>query len=336
MAVFTELSRADIDALLTDNELDALVDYTGVEEGTENTTYLVDGARARYVVSVFERWVEPQDIPFFVDLLTRLSDTGVPCPRPVTGGDGRAITSVAGRPALVTSFLPGRPVDDPAPEACRGCGRVLADIHRVTEGMDSHRPNMLSLTDWYGLLDACGTRLDSIADGLHAELARALDRIAAAWPGDALPRGVIHGDLFPDNLFFASAGAATTGGPAADPGADDVSGVIDFFFAAQEVLAYDLAVSLVSWAFDGRGRFEPARARAMIAGYGERRTLSPAEAAGLPVLTQGAALRFTLTRAYDWLNPKPDARIRPKDPLAMMPRLRLFLDQPRAIADACG
>ena len=188
-------------------------------------------------------------------------------------------------------------------------GAALAALHVAGEGYAAERPNALGPAGWAPLLGRCLARADEVQEGLGTELEAALARVLAAWP-EGLARGHIHADLFPDNVFFLEG---------------RLSGLIDFYFAATDVLAYDLAVCLNAWCFEPDYQFNVTKARALVGAYAGVRALSAAERAALPVLAQGAALRFLLTRLYDWVNTPAGAMVTRKDPLEYLRRLRFFL-----------
>lgn len=306
MAVYTDVDDEALAAFLTEYGLGEVLSFKGIVEGVENSNYLLETSRGRYILTLFEKRVAEADLPFFVGLLDHLALNGLSCPTPIHGRDGRALRRLAGRPAIVVSFLTGVSPRRPDVRQCASLGRVLAALHEAGRGFAMPRANALSLDGWRRL--AAQTRAG--ADTVRAGLAQAIDDELAAlgrlWPRD-LPQGIIHGDLFPDNVFFV-------GG--------DVSGVIDFYFACNDALAYDLAVCLNAWCFEPDGAFNATKARALARAYDAARPLAPAERRALPVLCRGAALRFLLTRLYDWVNQIPGAMVRPKDPLEYLIKLR--------------
>jgi homoserine kinase type II len=261
--------------------------------------------------------VDPADLPYFLGLMQHLAEHGLPCPQPVHGRDGAALRVLAGRPAAICTFLPGVWPRRVRPEHCAPLGAALAQLHRAGEGFAGRRANALGPAGWPPLLERCRATGDALRAGLIAELDAALDAILAAWPvPGALPEGQIHADLFPDNVFFLE-------------GADRrprVSGLIDFYFACTDLLAYDIAVCLNAWCFEPDAAFNVTKARAMLAAYQATRPLEPAERAALPVLCRGAALRFLLTRLYDWTATPAGALVTRKDPLEYLRKLRFFAE----------
>lgn len=303
MAVYTAVGTDALAALLARYDLGAAVALEPITEGVENSNYRLTTTAGRHVLTLFERRTRAADLPFFVALMAAAGAGGVPCPRPVADRAGRVLQTVAGRPAVIVTWLDGTWPRAPGVAHARAAGAALAGLHRATDGFAMRRDNALGPAGWARLAADCGAGLDRVADGLADEVADELAWLAARWPTD-LPRGAVHADLFPDNLLFVG---------------DRVSGVIDFYFACTDVRAYDVAVALTAWAYDDVGTPRPALGAALLAGYGPMRA---DERAALPVLARGAALRFLLTRAYDWLNTPPGATVVRKDPLAFRARLR--------------
>jgi homoserine kinase type II len=308
MAVYTEVSDEELSAFVAGYDLGAVVSCKGIAEGIENSNYLLATERGSYILTLYEKRVRREDLPFFLAFMEHLAAAGIPCPVPVKGRDGAALRELAGRPAAVVTFLAGMWPRKPTPEHCAAVGEALARLHLAGRTFGRTRANDLSLAGWRTLLAACRDRADEVKPGLAASLATELDEIEAGWPAeDALPSGVIHADLFPDNVFFV--------GPR-------LTGVIDFYFACTDFLAYDLAICLNAWCFEPDLSFNATKARRLTAGYGRVRPLGRAEVAVLPVLARGAALRFLLTRLYDRLHGPTDALVRPKDPLEYWRKLQ--------------
>lgn len=316
MAVYTAVSDAALSRFLAEYALGAAHSLVPIAEGVENSNYRLETAAGRYILTLYERRVDPAELPWFLGLMEHLSGRGITCPQPVRGRDGESLRHLCGRLACITTFLPGHWPRRISPGHCGAVGEALAVLHLAGTGYAPPRANALGPAGWAPLLARCGEATNTVAPGLRAELEAALAHVLATWPHE-LPHGHIHADLFPDNAFFEG---------------DRLTGIIDFYFAATDLLAYDLAVCLNAWCFDGDLHPCPARTRALLAGYELVRPLEPAERAALPVLCQGAALRFLLTRLYDWLNTPPDALVTRKDPLAYLTRLRHYLAREAAIA----
>ena len=312
MAVYTEVSDEALAAFLLDYDLGTAVAFRGIAEGVENSNFQLRTTAGDFILTLYERRVDPGELPWFLGLMEHLASRGITCPQPVRGRDGDALRRLSDRPACITTFLPGVWPRRVRPEHCGPLGAALAALHQAGADYAPVRPNALGPASWTPLLARIGNRAEEVQPGMGGELAAALKRIVTAWP-DHLPRGHIHADLFPDNVFFLDG---------------KLSGLIDFYFAATDLLAYDVAVCLNAWCFEPDYAFNVTRARAMLAAYDRVRPLTPSERAALPVLCQGAAIRFLLTRLYDWLNTPPGAMVTRKDPVEYLRRLRFHLAAP--------
>jgi homoserine kinase type II len=314
LAVYTNIDEDDLSTLLADFDLGAAVSCKGIAEGVENSNYLLETERGRFILTLYERRVRADDLPYFLDLMQWLAQRGFPCPTPMADRAGEMMKTVRGRPAALVTFLTGVSVQHPTPEHCRQAGEGLARLHLAGEGFAHRRENSLGQHTWAAMFGAAeASTADSLQPGLAARISQDLQDLAHAWP-TGLPSGPIHADLFPDNVFFVG---------------ERFSAAIDFYFACDDALAYDLAVCLNAWAFDGEHRFAPDRAQAMLAGYETLRPLSHAERSSLPALARGAAMRFFLTRLIDWTATPPGALVRPKDPLEYAAKLDFFRALPK-------
>ena len=299
MAVYTEVSDEELDAFLATYDIGAALSYKGIAEGVENTNYVLHTGAGYYILTLYEKRVREADLPFFLGLMAHLADRGLTCPQPVRNRNGAALGRLAGRPAAMVTFLEGVSVRRPTARHCQAAGEALARLHEAGRDFAMARPNALSLSGWPALFAAAERDADRVAPGLAARAGRELSELTELWPSD-LPGGVIHADLFTDNVLFLG---------------DAVSGLIDFYFACTDAFAYDLAICLNAWCFEPDGSFNLTKGQAMLAGYQGVRRLGSSEVEALPVLCRGAALRFMLTRLVDWLNVPPGALVRPKDPL---------------------
>ncbi len=316
MAVYTHVSSEALAEFLTRFDLGALVSAKGIAEGVENSNYMVDTTEGRFFLTLYEKRVRESDLPYFFALLSHLAVRGCHVPRALPDRIGRTIHEVAGRPAALIEFLPGVSVSHPNPAQARAVGAALGRMHQALTDFTLERRNTQGPDDWSGLLARCGHDLDTIAPALYAKVQMALSEVLARWPVD-LPRATIHGDLFPDNVLMLG---------------DKVSGLIDFYFACTEIRAWDLAVAHSAWAFDASGApIDPAVGAALVQGYDSAFPLSPTERAALPVLAQGACIRFLLTRAWDWLNTPAGALVTRKDPLAYLRRLDFYRAEGEAV-----
>ena len=308
MAVYTEVTDDALATFLNEYDLGSAVAFRGIAEGVENSNYQLRTTAGDFILTLYEKRVDAAELPWFLGLMEHLAGAGITCPQPVQGRDGASLRFLAGRPACVTTFLPGVWPRRVRVEHCGPLGTALAGLHRAGEGYTATRANGLGPASWGPLL-ARSPDANTVAPGLSEELTAALERILADWPS-GLPVGHIHGDLFPDNVFFLDG---------------RLSGLIDFYFAATDVLAYDLAVCINAWCFESDFTFNITKSRALLRAYAAARPLTVAEQAALPVLCQGAALRFLLTRLYDWLHTPPGALVVRKDPLDYLRRLRFHL-----------
>ena len=306
MAVYTRVDQASLDAFLAAYEIGAPVALEGIAEGVENSNYRLVTERGRYILTLYEKRVDPADLPFFLDLMNHLAGKGVPCPTPIHARNGAALQSLCGRPAAIVSHLAGASVRKVGTAQCAALGRALARLHLAGAGFDGFRPNALSVGGWRSLFEACRAHADQLQAGLAAEIEIELETLERTWPAE-LPHGVIHADLFPDNVFFA--------GPA-------LTGIIDFYFACVDIVAYDVAICLNAWCFEPDGAFNITKARLMLAAYRAERPFADHELDALPLLARGAALRFLLTRLFDWQNRVEGALVAVKDPLEYLHKLR--------------
>jgi homoserine kinase type II len=306
MAVYTEVSDEELEAFVADYGIGQVVSCKGIAEGIENSNYLLQTDEESYILTLYEKRVAPKDLPFFLGLMDHLAARGIDCPVPIRDADGAALRELCGRPAAMVSFLKGMWPRRVTAEHCAALGRALAEMHLAGADFAMSRTNDLSLAGWKTLFATCRDRADEVQPGLAAEIAAEIDDLDAQWPTQSAT-GVIHADLFPDNVFFLG---------------DRLSGLIDFYFACTDILAYDIAVCLNAWCFEPDGDFNITKAKRLLAAYGEARPLDPDELAALPILARGAALRFLLTRLHDRLFPPEGVMVRHKDPLEYLRRLR--------------
>ena len=325
MAVYTHIGAEDLAALIEEFDVGVLVSAKGIAEGVSNSNWLVettgrDGADygwgTRFILTMYEQRTAIADLPYFLSLLDHLAARGCPVPRTIHDSAGGLYRLREGKAVALIEFLPGLSVSEPTPAQAHAVGAALAQMHAAAADFPGSRANSMDLAEWRRLLDVCGAEgLGRIDPGLAALVTRELAGVAAAWPGN-LPRSVIHADLFPDNVLLRG---------------DRVGGLIDFYFACNDLAAYDVAVTHAAWCFDDAGReFRPALSAALLAGYESVRPLLPAERAALPVLARGAALRFVASRAYDWLHTPQGALVTRKDPLAFARRLAFYADPANA------
>ena len=306
MAVYTEVADDELARFIEQYGLGEVLSCKGIAEGVENTNYLVHTARGRFILTLYEKRVKRDDLPFFLGLMEHLAKAGITCPTPVRDRNGVILNELAGRPAALVTFLDGMWIRRPRPEHCHAVGQALAKLHLAGRDYALSRENALGPAGWQDLFARFEDRADEVAPGLRAEIRGELDVLLPNWPKN-LPSGVIHADLFPDNVFFRGS---------------ELSGLIDFYFACNDYFAYDIAVCLNAWCFEADFAFNVTKSRALLKGYAAVRELDPAERDALPILARGAALRFLLTRAHDWLHTSQSALVKPHNPLEYLRRLR--------------
>ena len=316
MAVYTEIADEEVADFVAEYDIGRVIACKGIAEGIENTNYLLVAESGTYILTLYEKRVRAEDLPFFLGLMEHLAGRGIPCPTPVHGRDGRALRTVAGRSAAIVTFLNGMWPRRPTVAHCAALGEATAHMHLAGADFPMTRANDLSVVGWRPLFEASVRRPNAVAEELASELDAELTVLEADWPTD-LPAGVIHADLFPDNVFFEG---------------ERLSGIIDYYFACSDFLAYDLAVCLNAWCFERDGSFNVTKARRMVNAYRSVRELSADELDLLPLLARGAAMRFLLTRLYDWLNTPKDALVTPKNPMEYVQKMRFH----RGVRDIRG
>jgi len=299
MAVYTEVSDEDLDAFVDAYDIGTVLSCKGIAEGVENTNYLMQTDQAQYILTLYEKRVASEDLPYFLNLMKYLADAGIPCPTPLHGRDGNALRTLCGRPAAIVTFLHGMWPKRINAVHCAEVGAALARFHNAGAAFGMERPNALALAAWRPLFESSQSLADDVRPGLTDLIAAELDYLEAHWPTN-LPQGVCHADLFPDNVFFLG---------------EELSGLIDFYFACNDFLVYDLAICINAWCFELDNSFNVTKARRMLSAYRRERDVSAAEISALPTIARGAALRFLLTRLYDWLHHPEGAFVKPKDPL---------------------
>jgi homoserine kinase type II len=313
MAVYTDVTAEELAGFLAGYELGELLSYKGIAEGVENSNFLVHTSTGNYILTLYEKRVAAKDLPFFLGLMQHLASRGITCPLPIKNKKGDALGKVAGRPAAIITFLDGLWLRRPSAVHCAALGEALAKLHLAGLDFGLKRRNTLSVDGWRPLFEHCRDRVNEVQRSLREMELASLER---DWPR-GLPQGVIHADLFPDNVFFLG---------------DRLSGMIDYYFACNDALAYDVAICLNAWCFEADHSYNVTKGRALLQNYARVRQLDEAERAALPRLARGAALRFLLTRLVDWFNVPPGALVRPKDPMEYFRKLR-FHQQVKSASD---
>ena len=310
MAVYTQVSAEALAAFLARYDVGELVSAKGIAEGVENSNYLVETTRDRFILTLYEKRVEAADLPYFMGLLDHLAAKGLPVPPAIKDRNGVEIQELNGRPACLIQFLSGVSLSHPTPAQAEAAGRAMAQMHAAVADFALERPNSMGVDTWQPLFERCGRSLDQIAPGLYDDLGFAIEQVVPVWAGDDLDRCAIHADLFPDNVLMRG---------------DQVTGLIDFYFACTDIRVYDLAVMHSAWSFDAQGRnYDAAIGDALLRGYEGGFPLSAFERGKFTLLASGACIRFALSRAWDWLNTPADALVMRKDPLAYVRRLKHY------------
>lgn len=313
MAVYTDISEEDLDFLEGEYPIGEILSCKGIAEGVENSNFLLHTEKSHFILTIYEKRVREQDLPFFLGLMEHLADKGFVSPRPIHNFAGEALTTLSQKPAAIIEFLEGRSIRRISAQHCYLLGEALANLHLAAEGFSIQRKNSLSLENWRPLFDACvkdNQEAEIVQTGELDEIKGEITHLEKHWPAN-LPSGVIHADLFPDNIFFRN---------------DQVSGVIDYYFACNDFLAYDVAICLNAWCFESDASFNITKARKLLQGYQSVRRMTEEEFESLPLLCQGAALRFYLTRLYDWINQVEGALVKPKNPFEYLRKIRFHKD----------
>ncbi|MEO5494040.1 MAG: homoserine kinase [Sphingomonas sp.] len=312
MAVYTHVSAEALGDFLTRYDVGELVSAKGIAEGVENSNYMIDTTKGRYFLTLYEKRVEADDLPYFMALLDHLADKGLPVPPAIKDRNGVEIQELEGRPACLIKFLPGVSLSHPTTAQAKAAGEALGRLHVATADFPLQRQNSMGFDSWRLLLERCGNDLNTIAPGLYDDMRLVLRDIGATWPID-IDRCAIHADLFPDNLLMLG---------------DRVTGMIDFYFACTDFRLYDLAVTHTAWSFDVTGTHHyPDVGKALLDGYRKHFDLDADPYHfnhHFGDLAVGACVRFTLSRAWDWLNTPADALVTRKDPLAFWRRLKAY------------
>jgi len=306
MAVYTEVPDDELNAFIDTYDIGKVTSCKGIAEGVENTNYLLKTDQNDFILTLYEKRVNRKDLPFFINLMEHLAANNIACPTPVKDRQGKVLRELAGRPCALISFLQGMWVRRPLPNHCAELGKAMAGLHLAAQNFEGYRKNSLSVRDWRPLFEQSKAQADSVQIGLTREIEEELDRLEADWP-TGLPQGIIHADMFPNNVFFIG---------------EHLSGIIDYYFACSDALVYDIAICLNAWCFEHDGAFNTTKARAMLSAYQAVRPLSKDEFDALPLMARGASLRFLLTRLYDWLNIPDGAMVKPHDPLEYLRKLR--------------
>jgi homoserine kinase type II len=308
MAVYTKLNKEDIDEILTNYSIGDLKEFKGIEEGIENTNYFMLVGEKKYILTIYEKRVKEKDLPFFSYLMSNLNKAKFKCPIPVENNKKETISNYKDKNLMIVSFLEGKAKNILSPENCKSVGQEVAKMHEITKNFKIQRTNNLSVGSWRKIFDQVKDKCVQIHKDLPALIELNLKDVEKNWPKD-LPKGIIHADLFSDNIFFKD---------------NKFNGIIDFYFSCNDFYALEIAICFNALCFDGSKNslsFNVTKAINFMNGYNQIRKLNDDEKKYIKVLSQGSALRFLLTRVFDALNTVEGAIVRVKDPIEYLVRL---------------
>lgn len=299
MAVYTNITEEQLEELLNQYSIGCPKALHKITKGIENSNFILETTLGKYILTIYEKRIDTSDLPFFLQLKQYLAQQQFPCPEPIKTTDDQLIVTVASKPAAIISFLTGKEIFQVRTIHCYEVGKALALLHQQSQGFSMQRANDFGLNRWQIMTESLACNADRLHPGLKDFLLQEMDYLQTNWPTE-LPTGIIHADLFPDNVFFTN---------------NQFSGMIDFYFACNDLLAFDIAICLNAWCYEPNGEFNITKSQQLIAGYQQHRPLSSEELAALPILASGAAMRFLLTRLNDWIYPSENALVVPKDPM---------------------
>ena len=308
MAVYTKLDQSSIEKILSNYKLGNLDNFKGIEEGIENTNYFLSINKKKYILTIYEKRVKSKDLPFFSSLMTSLNNSGFKCPIPIINSSNNSISNFNGKSLMIVSFLEGKAKKNLSPNNCKSIGFEVAKMHDLTKNFKLKRKNDLSIKSWRNLFDTVKDKCSKIHSDLPKLIEENLVSVERNWP-ERLPKGIIHADLFHDNIFFKQ---------------DRLTGIIDFYFSCEDFYAFEMAICFNALCFDGVKEnlsFNITKAKNFIDGYSSVRKITDEEKNNIKILSQGASLRFLLTRVFDALNTVEGAMVKNKDPIEYLKRL---------------
>ena len=308
MAVYTKLKKENIEKILSGYSIGELEDFKGIEDGIENTNYFLLAGNKKYILTIYEKRVKNEDLPFFSDLMTGLDKEKFKCPVPIKNKNNKTISRYENKSLMIVSFLEGKAKKILSPLNCRSLGQEVARMHLITKNFVIQRQNNLSIGSWRKIFDQVRDKCIIIHKDLPMLIESNLSDVEKNWPKD-LPRGIIHADLFSDNIFFKD---------------DKFNGIIDFYFSCNDFYALEIAICFNALCFDGSKEnlsFNVTKAKEFMSGYSQLRKLNDNEKKSIKILSQGSALRFLLTRVFDAINTVEGAIVKVKDPMEYLVRL---------------
>jgi len=308
MAVYTKFQKENIEEILSNYAIGKLNSFKGIQEGIENTNYFLLVDNKKYILTIYEKRVKSEDLPFFSELMTSLNKASVRCPIPIVNKQKKSITDYNGKKLMIVTYLEGKAKKILTPQNCKSVGIEVAKMHEITKNFKIKRKNNLSINSWRKLFSSVKKECSKIHQDLPKLIESNLNDVEKNWPHD-LPKGIIHADLFSDNILFNN---------------NQFSGLIDFYFSCEDFYAFEIAICFNALCFDGVPKnlsFNVTKAKNFIDGYNSIRKLTDDEKGNIKVLSQGAALRFLLTRVFDALNTVDGAIVKVKDPMEYLKRL---------------
>jgi len=313
MAVYTKLSENKLKEFFSKYSLGKVLNYNGIKEGIENTNYFVQTNKNKFILTLYENRVGEEDLPFFMGLMKNLVIANFPSPEPIINVNGNYIAEISGKKAAVVSFLNGTAKKNLSTENCYDVGAKTATLHAITKNLSLKRKNQLSINNWRKIFQNVKNDCSKINKNLPLIIEKNLNEIENNWPKN-IPSGIIHADLFPDNILFKN---------------NKLTGIIDFYFSCNDFYAFEIAICLNALCFEGLNEnlsFNVTKAKKFIDGYSSIRKISEDEKKSLKILCKGAAMRFLLTRVFDYLNLVEGAVVKVKDPIEYLKRLEFHND----------
>ena len=310
MAIYTKVDTHEAKSILKNYNLGELKKIQGIKKGIENTNYLLITTTGKFILTLFEKRVKAKELPFFMNLMLSLNDRKILCPKPIKNKNKKTLFQIKNRQAAICSFVYGKEKNSHTLSECRSIGKNIAKLHMVGKKIKLHRANNLSIKSWIALNQSIKTKANKKIPNIYGFINTLLLDLKKKWPSQ-LPTGIIHGDLFPDNIFFNK---------------KKFAGFIDFYFSCSDFLIYDIAICINAMCFDKKIKFNKLKANALLKGYSSLRKISKKEFTALPQLLLGASIRFFLTRLHDSINRQKGAVVKVKNPNEFLKRIQFYIN----------
>ena len=301
MAVYTKINNKDISSLSKKFNLGKIIKFQGIKQGIENTNYLLKTNNKKYILTIFEKRVQKKDLPFFMKLMDKFNQQKINCPKPLKDKNDKYLTLIKNKAACIVTFLKGKDKKNLNNKNCYDVGKNIGTLHKASNKIKLYRKNSMSINNLDSLLKSIKFKYKTIAPNLESVLKINLEEIKKKWPKN-IPKGIIHGDLFIDNIFFNK---------------NKFAGFIDFYFSCNDYFMYEIAIGINALCFDNKKNkfiLNNQKVKSLIKGYQSVKKISLKEKNALNILCRGAALRYLLTRIYDYFNTPKTALINIKDP----------------------